>query len=341
MLCALCKLREATKKNTHYLTDSIIRSCLNQDGSKDREKGLYFDLSSTTPFVDFNFQRATSVTQVGEALGREPSEAEIEAAVKIPFSVDDVFCGICEATFTTIESAFSAKILPRLRGADLSNTDRVVLVDTKLARLFFYLQIWRTSVSTNVVQLSPATAEALRQLILNHEQVTAEGLKRFPLAVTYLETMGGALEYTTNSVGYTNHTNPNLILMNDFVIQFYEDADSISWFDFYGLNDTANFLEFVNYQEGQFIVRVMHDQERKQFMRVMHDTEKGNRVMEAVQQIFVHGWNLAFKQPPPAQIQDEFLKRFALQDVPLGVKYTKEFVLNSVVDFVGEYAENL
>ena len=73
----------------------------------------------------------------------------------------------------------------------------------------------------------------------------------------------------------------------------------------------------------------------------MHNTEKGKQVMEAVQEMFVHGWNLAFKQQPYAQIQAEFLKRFALQDVPLEIKYTKEFVLNSVVDFVGEYAPNL
>jgi len=61
MICALCKNREADKKNTHYLTDGIIRSCLNQDGSGDREKGFYFDLSNKSSYVEFNFQRETSV----------------------------------------------------------------------------------------------------------------------------------------------------------------------------------------------------------------------------------------------------------------------------------------
>lgn len=56
MICALCKNREADKKNTHYLTDGIIRSCLNQDGSGDREKGFYFDLSNKSSYVEFNFK---------------------------------------------------------------------------------------------------------------------------------------------------------------------------------------------------------------------------------------------------------------------------------------------
>ena len=32
MVGTLCKEREANKTNTHYLTDGIIRSCLNQEG---------------------------------------------------------------------------------------------------------------------------------------------------------------------------------------------------------------------------------------------------------------------------------------------------------------------
>jgi hypothetical protein len=46
MICALCKEREANKKNTHYLTDGVIRSCLNHDGGNERENGLYFDVST-------------------------------------------------------------------------------------------------------------------------------------------------------------------------------------------------------------------------------------------------------------------------------------------------------
>ena len=80
MICKLCKVREANKKNTHYLTDSIIRTCLNLDGSNTREAGFYFDISNNTPFVDFNFQRGTSVVELEKPLGRPATDEEIEKA---------------------------------------------------------------------------------------------------------------------------------------------------------------------------------------------------------------------------------------------------------------------
>lgn len=45
-ICKFCEHNEATKKNTHYLTDGIIRSCLNIGGTNSREKGMMFDISN-------------------------------------------------------------------------------------------------------------------------------------------------------------------------------------------------------------------------------------------------------------------------------------------------------
>ncbi len=103
MTCALCLNKEATKKNTHYLTDGIIRSCLNLDGSNEREKGFYFDLSSKKAGVDFNFQRETPNKELEKTFGRLPTEEEIDNARKIPFSVNDVFCPDYENIFSTLK----------------------------------------------------------------------------------------------------------------------------------------------------------------------------------------------------------------------------------------------
>ncbi len=67
MVCALCLDKEATKKNTHYLTDGIIRSCLNLEGSNEREKVFYFDMSTKTAGIDFNFRPTFyGLQQLGE-----------------------------------------------------------------------------------------------------------------------------------------------------------------------------------------------------------------------------------------------------------------------------------
>jgi hypothetical protein len=142
MTCALCIEKEANKKNTHFLTDGVIRSCLNIEGSKDRERGFYFRMASHEPFVDFNFQRSTPAEKVAESLGRPISDEEVNNAKEIPFSVDYVFCSDCEKLFTEIENRFLADILPRFRNHDLAAQQSVVIEDVVLARLFFYLQIW-------------------------------------------------------------------------------------------------------------------------------------------------------------------------------------------------------
>jgi hypothetical protein len=333
MICALCKLREANKKNTHYLTDGIIRSCLNQDGSKEREKGLYFDLSNDSPFVKFSFQRNTSVEQIEDTLGRESSDDEQEEAKRIPFSVDNVFCNICEDIFSSIESGFS-DILPLFRGTDLSQTDRVILADGTLVRLFFLIQVWRTSVCRDEVQLSEETAESLRLLILNHMEASPEAIGQFPLVVTYLETLGGEAEYTTNLVGLTNNRNPNLLFMNDFVIQFYERVESVIWFDFYGLNEGGTCHEFVNTAGSQFVIHVFHNEKRKQFIRDLLHAEKVQPSVAAYISLFVQRWKHVFGEEPSAQLKQEFVNEALISERALGVKYTKEQLLHSVMDFV-------
>jgi hypothetical protein len=139
-LCALCRKAEPDKTNTHYLTDAIIRTCLNHDGTNGREQGLYFDVSSDSPFIDFNFQRGTSVTKLEERLGRSATEEEIEKAKQIPFSVDHVFCTNCEKIFTEIENKFTQNILAKHRSVNLDGIVSLEFKDNEAVdyRMFMY-----------------------------------------------------------------------------------------------------------------------------------------------------------------------------------------------------------
>jgi hypothetical protein len=68
-LCDLCQKNEANKKNTHYLSDKIIRSGVNENGNNTREKGQVFNISNNTDTIEFRFQRSTSPEAVEETLG--------------------------------------------------------------------------------------------------------------------------------------------------------------------------------------------------------------------------------------------------------------------------------
>lgn len=333
MICALCNEKEANKKNTHFLTDAIIRSCLNQDGSQARERGFYFDLSGNTPFVEFNFQRGTTIEYLEKSLGRLPTEQEIENAKTIPFSVDNVFCGDCESIFTEIEGQFIETILPKLRNSDLSTISILKLEDVKLLRLFFYLQVWRTAVCDQSFFITNKTLESLRTIILNNKDIETSEIFHFPISITYLQTTGGEKEYTSNFVGYTSDRFPNIIFMNDIVIQFFESIDQIQFFDFYKLND-EDYREYINLKESQFIVRVFQNDRRKQFYHDLSEGEKVKNAIDFFSEKFSLAWTGLFGFTPPNSILQEYINFITkgseyhiLKYSPLNViDLTKEFL---------------
>jgi hypothetical protein len=284
MKCALCKIKEADKTNTHYLTDSIIRSCLNQGGENEREKGYYFDISSDKTFTEFNFQRNTTLGTLEAGLGRLPSDEEIEKAKKIPFSVDNVFCSKCESVFTGIEDSFNPKYLSQLREPDMTGVSKLSFDNSTVFRLFFLMQVWRTAVCTNsIFKISSDSCEKLRQLILKPEEAK---LKEFPLSITYLTTRGDLREYTKNFVGYASGINPNIIFMNDFVIQFYEPSSKISFSELFGINE-ADFNSFVNLHETKFIVKIISNDRRKQIVKDVIQEIRVKPVLSRFRALFV------------------------------------------------------
>ncbi len=330
MKCALCHEKDADKKNTHYLTDAIIRSCLNIDGSGDREKGFYFDVSNTIPGMEFNFQREAPIPEVETALGRGISGDDIEIAKSIPFSVDYVFCSDCEKIFTTIETAFIQKILPKFRQSDLTSVTNVNEEDVKNVRLFFYLQVWRTSVCEIVFSLTQDIRERLRDILLNYTAVEVHDLTQYPLTITYLETLK---DNTANYVGFTSDSNPNFIIMNDFVIQFFDNQESIKFFDFYGLNDDS-YKEYINYSEKAFNFKVIHHEDRLKILTEFMKREKVKHSIRDITDFFIRCWRLNFRVSPPSIILQEFMTGLIGDDESKALKYSEENIKNQAADFI-------
>ncbi len=333
MICKLCKEREANKKNTHYLTDSIIRTCLNLDGSNERESGFYFDISNDTPFIDFNFQRGTSVTKLEESLGREATEEEIEKAKEIPFSVDNIFCSDCEDIFTSVETPFIESILPRFRQTDLTGVERIEIAENKTAKLFFYLQVWRTAICEASFDLSEPTMEGLRTAILNSDSIDNEELPNFPFHVTYLQTVGDEMAYTNNFVGYTNDRNPNIIFMNDFVIQFFEDESLVRSINFYGLNQSNDLNQFINANNERILIKVLPNQTRLEITQTINRQEKVQRTMSYLAQSFSKQWFLIFRGFPNQYLIEEYLQFVTAGDFDV-LRYTRETIVEKTTEFI-------
>jgi len=334
MICKLCQEKEANKKNTHYLTDAIIRNCLNQDGSNERENGFYFSMDNLSPFLDFNFQRGTSVEKLEKELGREPTEEEIQKAMDIPFSVDFIFCQDCEKIFTDIETPFLEKILPNFRSKDLSKTDEICF-DKDLAIIcycFFYLQVWRTAICEDIFNLEDDTMEKMRKLILSKRNLELEMIN-FPIHVTYLETLGGKKAYTENYVFMTDDRNPNIIFMNDFVLQFFEDKKSINIIDFHGLNSSGEFENLINIDTNQFCIKIMHNEERKKLLYEIVKQEKVKNTTAHYRKTFTLQWFHTTGKFPNLKLIDEYIYFLTEGDFDI-LRYTEETITKKTISFI-------
>ncbi|PQA93919.1 hypothetical protein SAMN05421796_1062 [Chryseobacterium piscicola] len=305
-ICKFCQINDANKKNTHYLTDAIIRSCLNIEGSNNREKGLYFAINSKNPFIEFNFQRLDEHT-IENAIGRKPTDEEIENAKRIPFSVDYIFCSDCERKFTDIETKFIEKVLPKFRQDDLTNLNSISISDNLICRNFFYLQIFRSTICEEVFDLPKDFVDKLRKILFeNIEDYT------IPLSVTYLQTTGGQENYTENYVGYTSDKNPFIIFMNDFIVQCYDRNENIKHLELYGLNND-NYNDFININEEEFIFNIFQNDERKAFLSNLITNEKVKQTIINFENYFDEIWIRLFGTKAPSYQKEKYIKSVANQ----------------------------
>lgn len=305
-ICKYCLINEANKKNTHYLTDAIIRSCLNFEGSNNREKGLYFAINSKNPFIEFNFQRIDELT-IENAIGRKPTEEEIENAKQIPFSVDYIFCNDCEKKFTDLETEFIEKVLPKFRQNNLACLTSISFEENIICRNFFYLQIFRSAICEETFNLPEEFIERLRKILYENNQDLT-----IPVSVTYLQTTGGQEYFTENYVGYTNDKNPFIIFMNDFVIQCYENEENIKLVELYGLNK-KDYKDFININEEKFIFKVFQNDERKKFLNDLIKNEKVNQTILNLVNNFDKIWINLFGTKAPSYQKEKYIQSVANQ----------------------------
>lgn len=333
MKCLLCGLNEATKKNTHYLTDAIIRTALNAGGGNNRETGLYWGLSTGKAGTDFGFQRSTAIAKLEEVLGRSPTDEEIAQAIaNTAFSVDDHFCPSCEDHFGKIEVPFIRDVLPRFRDADLTGVQELRIEEVRIFRAFFLMQVLRSALCNETFNLSDKVLDDLKQLVLNFETVDVAEFTKYPLLITYLETTGGPAVYTENQVSFAVNKESQIILMNDFAIQFFETPGDVKCVDYHGLNDPTNFNDYLNTNEDAFIVKVMSDEKRKVFLF-------------SIYQVFVEEWKSyfqvkhakRFKQPANPRMTGHFMLLLSDEtvDIPFGIRYSEErleVIANIILD---------
>jgi hypothetical protein len=160
-------------------------------------------------------------------------------------------------------------------------------------------------------------------------------LNQFPLSITLLYTGTDPETHTENLVGYTSDTNPNFIIMGEFIIQFFENDESVRYFDFHGVNDETTYKEFVNYQEAVFKVKVMSDEKRKAFLVSVIDQDIVVPKFAFYMKSFAGLWSVATGSLPPAQIIEEYTKELMdFNEVPLGQVLSEERIIDFTISYI-------
>lgn len=343
--CPLCGHefeKEKLKTNTHFLTDGIIRQALNFDGSNVKDKGFYNEFSSNSPYIGFNFQRKAS-EKFSEAFERQANSVEIEKSKNtIAFSVDYIFCKDCEDKFTKIETKFQADILKKMREKGEKNliTESILhFENSNLIRVFFLLQIWRTNICEPIFKLSNEVSNELRNIILEYGEGQIEISKKHPLIINYLETLGGGIEYTKNTVGYSNDKNPFPIWMNDFVIQFYESKEDLIYKDFYELNGKETFQNEANVDEKIFKINIKSNLFRSNFNEKLLKENVITKISQYTSN-FKYIWNKIFKNYPSQNIINKYLIPFIYSNSNIYYKYSEENLKNYTLKFIEYFISN-
>lgn len=333
-ICALCKVHKADKKNTHYLSDAIIRRNLNLDGGSSRETGFYYTLGDE-PCIKFGFQRNTNIERVKQELKREPNLDECSAAKANPYSVNDVFCKTCEDRFTSIETNFINEVLPRIRKLN-SNSKEISIEDTKTTRLFFLLQLWRSSICDSDFNLPKETEGIMRKILLNANECNLDELKQFPISVSYLITEGDEKEFTNNITGFiSDEKYPKVIIMNDFIIQYYNPQNEF-WFDnLYGINELKDYHQYINVNEEKFVIKVIANNKRLEILNNMQQAKTKEYVHYWIG-LFLKQWFTHFKKKPSAQVITEFQEIFSTVDIR-----SYDSMNKTLEDFINEKLKSL
>lgn len=122
--------------------------------------------------------------------------------------------------------------------------------------------------------------------------------------------------------------------MNDFVIQFFENKESITFLEFYCLNDVNDFKKFVNFDEKIFNVKILNNNKRKEFFYNIVRSEKVKQTLIFLEKTFDLIWQRMFYGFPPKQIKAEYIRGLVDSDDSSVLKYSQQQIAEYTEKFI-------
>ena len=352
--CKLCEVNLADKTNSHLIPHFLIKTAINDGGTKEREKELVFGLSSNG-LVDVYFGRELSIEKIRETLGREETDEEI-ANRQNPFTRDYLICTSCETKLSVLEGYIAQHFYnPLINGKKkdimYDSAGRSIITSTQpsphLFALLVYSIFWRTSVGDyGGFRLQPKIEESLRAYLNSYLNVNIDQMVKlleqsislpYPIIATFALSSKDA-DTTANSIIAGSSRFPYFITANAMTFQLFEKPKQVkaSVQHLHGLSQMIDRSAGCMFNASLIKVALLTEEQGKTISNfpLLELVSKQNKLLlKAFQELCIR----LFGQRPSFEMQCYYMQNFMREGVPLGAQYTTTHMAQCAMDTFIEF----
>lgn len=234
--CALCKAKEANKKNSHLIPSFLIKEIVNINPNKDRGYECVIEENDAMAETRLFFGQAIPEEEIDARLicKRIGAEKEIARYIPNPVTRNNLFCSECEDRFCGIETEYK-KILLRVQNEwhnyQLSPRRKPfvpTLYNTKIPYLFWLSVVWRMSKGELGIKLPKEhenkIGDILNKCLVSKNKVNTENLLESDLCYFYTHEICHDLRGEPIGIfGSRNQCDPYVIAIGNHYVCFFTD----------------------------------------------------------------------------------------------------------------------
>ncbi len=222
--CTLCTKNPADKSGSHIIPHFLIKSMVNENNSKGRDKEISHLIGGIA--ANTFFGRQVTPESIDEVLGRDLTDEELEHNIN-HYVKDNFLCTACEKRLSVLESYYAEN---ESKITDYQDC-QINQVNSGMALLFWASILWRISITNfGGLKLVPKEKDKLRRLldlVLNEdiEQILQNIQKHRDLIsiFNYVVLIDSADTDPTSFFVFINpfQRRPYSIVLNKHVLFFY------------------------------------------------------------------------------------------------------------------------
>jgi hypothetical protein len=305
--CPICRINDADKKNVHLIPWFLIKNCITQRGSGERDMELSFSIEpqSFTKMYAGRSVLPETVEEFGEL-------HDLQKEKENPYSRGNLICTECEEKLSRLEAIFASQFTDKkLRNAFQSKLDKLnghsIVIDKKYNASLYELLIqsiyYRCSIGRfNGFKLNPEIQNKIEENL--RKAFSIEGFKKikanekidypykFPILTTSFFIPEGE-DKTKNFIVVNNSRFPYFIMAGKWMFQLFEATkhlkSTVEWL--YGLQSELKPSKTYNLVKNNSHIILLEEEAGKSISKNLLDffTQKGIiGVKKTIRDLHVH-----------------------------------------------------